>query len=184
MSRPSIKLSKFLSYLLRHGADKEGLSLDEEGFASLDDVWALVERQYPGAFDEDDLKRVLQGDRKGKKRLERQGDRIRAMYGHNRDLQRQITYEEAVPPEYLYHGTTPEAWPTIQQEGLQAMGRQYVHLAIEQRLAHTVASRYTREPVMLRIHARRAHEAGCLFFHPESNHYLAADIPPDFLEAV
>jgi len=33
-----VQISKKLSWLLRHGAEKEGLTLNNAGYASLDDV--------------------------------------------------------------------------------------------------------------------------------------------------
>ncbi len=34
----SVQVSKKLSWLLRHGAEKEGLKLDKSGYASVQDV--------------------------------------------------------------------------------------------------------------------------------------------------
>jgi RNA:NAD 2'-phosphotransferase (TPT1/KptA family) len=44
------KLSKFLSLMLRHRAIDFGLTLDSEGFAETDAVWAQVQKRYPGAY--------------------------------------------------------------------------------------------------------------------------------------
>lgn len=181
MKRPQVKLSKYLSYLLRHGADEAGLVLDQEGFAQLDDVWKLIEVHFPGQYTDADLEQLLLGDKHGKKRLERRGSLLRAMYGHNRSLG-QIAYEAASPPTYLYHGTTESAFGQIQKEGLRAMERQYVHLAVEEGLATRVAKRYTKDPVMLRIKALEAHEAGHVFYHPEDSHYLIEALPAAFIE--
>lgn len=35
---PSVAISKKLSYLLRHGAEKEGLSIGQDGYVSLSSI--------------------------------------------------------------------------------------------------------------------------------------------------
>lgn len=35
---PDVQLSKTLSYILRHGAEKEGLKMRKDGFIKLDDL--------------------------------------------------------------------------------------------------------------------------------------------------
>jgi len=182
MRKHPTQLSKYLSYLLRHGAEEAGLALDHEGFAALEELWALVERRYGQRFTHEHLALVVAGDHSGKKRFERSGDRIRAMYGHNRKLAQTIQYENVAPPTYLYHGTTPQAWPKIQEEGLSPMQRQYVHLAVGRQRAYDVARRYDPSPIMLRVQARAAYDAGHPFYQPEVSHYLTEVLPPIFIE--
>lgn len=182
MSKHPVQLSKYLSYLLRHGAEEAGLQLDDEGFATIDDVWALVTKRFRNKFDHSHLDIVVAGDNSGKKRFEIVDDKIRAMYGHNRKLPTAIQYENTEPPTYLYHGTTPEAWPKIQEGGLLPMQRQYVHLAVGRKRAYDVASRYAKDPIMLRVKARAAFEAGHPFYQPEANHFLTNPLPAEFVE--
>ncbi len=182
MARKDLKrLSKFLSFLLRHGAAEFGLELDEQGFASFDKVWALVEERYNGRYVLDDLKPVLEGKLDGKKRLVLEGDRIRAVYGHNRKTT-QIQYEPAEPPVILYHGTNRRVLDNIRESGLLPMERQYVHLSVHLERALSVASRQTNKPVMLKIRAQDAKNAGVLFFQPDENHFLCESIPPEFID--
>jgi len=39
---PDVRISKNLSYLLRHGAVKEGLNIDKAGFVKIDDILQLL----------------------------------------------------------------------------------------------------------------------------------------------
>ncbi len=103
MSKPALQLSKFLSFLLRHGADEFGLVLDDQGFAEMDAVWCCVEDRYGKRFTQDDLDLVLAGDKDGKKRFERKDGLIRAFYGHSKV--KAIVYEDATPPAILYPAT-------------------------------------------------------------------------------
>lgn len=173
-------LSKFLSFLLRHGADEFQLELDEEGFASLDEVWAIVEKRYRGRYTLEDLEPVLEGRLDGKKRLAREGDRIRAVYGHNRKT-RQIQYDPANPPVILYHGTNERVLGKIHDTGLLPMERQYVHLSVDRERAFSVARRSTKNPVMLEVRAQDAQAHGLVFFQPDANHFLCEAIPAEFL---
>lgn len=179
MSRKLTSLSKFLSFLLRHGADEYKLSLDAEGFADIDAVWAIIQRERSWAS-RTDLETVIAGARDGKKRHERVGDKIRALYGHSRV--RDVVYPAVEPPEILFHGTVPRALEAIRAEGLQRMQRQYVHLSNTIERATTVASRYDKTVVLLRVRAKEAHEQGVVFHRPDDEHFLATAIPPEFIE--
>lgn len=175
-----IRLSKFLSLMLRHQADKFGLDLDEQGFTTLDSVWQQIETRYPGAYQMSDLVKVVAGDATGKQRFEWVDGRIRALYGHS--AVRPITYAPVTPPETLYHGTSARAIPGIRRAGLTRQSRQYVHLTIRQDRATQVGSRHGGQTVILTIRAAEAQRAGVEFYHPEADHYLADHIPPQFID--
>jgi putative RNA 2'-phosphotransferase len=174
------KLSKFLSLILRHRASEFGIALDSEGFADTDAVWALVEKRYPGRYQYADLLKLVEAGADGKQRFEIRNRQIRARYGHT--AVQTVTYPPVIPPEFLYHGTTPDALESIQREGLTGQGRQYVHLSLDPDWAQTVGKRHSGKPVVLRIRALEAHRAGCVFHHPEPKHYLIKAVPPDFID--
>lgn len=175
----SKSLSKFLAVILRHKPEQFGLTLDDRGFTSLDGVWAAIVNRYGDRFTEADLKQVVAGDQNGKKRYEIIGEQIRAMYGHSQI--REIVYPPAIPPARLYHGTNADAAEKIREDGLQAMGRQYVHLTTNRNNATTIAKRQTKVPLLLIIRADEAHRDGTIFHHAESEHYLARSIPPAYI---
>lgn len=170
------RLSKFLALMLRHAPDDFGLTLDAEGFAEIDAVWAQVKKRYGTRFTLKDLDALLQSEG-GKQRYQQRGRTIRAMYGHTAVS---IAYEAVTPPEILYHGTPKQAVGSIRAQGLTAQSRQYVHLSIGTDRALDVASRHGK-PVLLQVKAREAHDTGIVFYHPEPSHYLAQSIPPKFI---
>ena len=180
MSKKLISLSKFLSFLLRHGADEYNLQMDELGFTSLDDVWKVVEKRYQRRFSRDDLKDLLKTKVGEKQRFEVQDGLIRALYGHSRV--RSISYPTVEPPKLLYHGTNLHALKTIQETGILPMQRQYVHLSLDKKRAIEVASRRTKRPIILTVRALEAFRHDIEFYHPESNHFLAVKIPPSFID--
>lgn len=174
------KLSKFLAYVLRHAPEEAHLTLDEQGFTSVDDLWAAVQQRFPGRYQWPDLLAIVEGDKTGKKRYEIVGRQIRAMYGHNVALG-EVSYVPAVPPVLLYHGTNENALKEIRNEGLKSLGRQYVHMTTSLERAITVAQRRSDEIVMLTIRSGDAHAAGIEFYHPEPEHYLAKAVPAAYI---
>jgi putative RNA 2'-phosphotransferase len=80
--------------------------------------------RYPWA-DGTALAAAVATDPKG--RFERDGDRIRATYGHSIDVDLEPT--DAPVPDVLYHGMPRRNAEAIREEGLRSMGRQTVHLS-------------------------------------------------------
>ena len=171
-------LSKVMSYILRHRPDEFGLVLEEDGFISIKELqqavaeeagWSHVRRSHI-------MEVVLTSDRE---RFEVEDERIRAMYGHS--LPHRIHYEPASPPKILYHGTRRRAYPHILQQGLNPMGRQYVHLATSPELAVRIGRRRDPQPVLLEIQAQRASEDGIIFYLANPLIYLTEHIPPSYI---
>ncbi len=179
MGRSLTQLSKFLVFVLRHTPETFGIVLDEQGFAPIDVIWHVVIERFGTAYDQNDLADIVKGDSRGKKRYEIADDKIRALYGHSQPT---IRYEAIIPPTILYHGTNATALKQLQVDGLQAIGRQYVHMTTNLGNATLVAKRKTKQPIMLSIHALEAHESGIVFHQAEDEHYLALAIPPQFIK--
>ena len=66
-----VKLSKALSWLLRHGAKNEGIRLTSDGFADLKEI--LKHRSFAGRFTVADVERVVANDAKQRYTLRRCG---------------------------------------------------------------------------------------------------------------
>jgi len=171
------RLSKFLSYILRHNPDEFGLRLDEEGFADFEAVWTQVEARFGGRYRRGDIERMLHSDG-GRQRYQVRDGRIRAMYGHSVIP---VVYPPVIPPEILYHGTVSGVLDAIKREGLTAQARQYVHLSTETDRAADVAGRHGK-PIILRIRALEAYHNGLVFHNPEAQHNHGHVILPDYRE--
>lgn len=89
-----------------------------------------------------------------------------------------------LPPEWLFHGTTPQAASRIHTEGLKTMRRQHVHLSEDIDTARQVALRRTQQPVILRVRARQAYEGGIQFYSGNDKVWLAEPVPADFIEQI
>jgi putative RNA 2'-phosphotransferase len=175
-----VRLSKFLSVILRHRAQDFGLILDTQGFADFETVREIVRQRSTVKYSEDDWQVVLDGQLDGKKRFEVVDGRIRALYGHSKVTP--IEYLTVEPPTILYHGTNSQALKSIRRQGLQPMKRQYVHLSTTNERAIKVGGRRTEQVILLKIRASDARCSGILFYNPEPEHFLAKTIPPNFID--
>ena len=147
-ARRLIKLSKFLALILRHQPERFALELDGEGWASLAEVMEILRGlpNFRGTTRADVLTVVDEGSGDGSRRFEVEGNRIRARYGHS--VAQPIHYDSCTPPPVLYHGTSRDRLPSIYQEGLKPMERQYVHLSLERKTAIRIGARHDDHPIV------------------------------------
>lgn len=179
MSIDLMKLSKMISYALRHHPEEFDLSLDEEGWCSLDDLlMALRKKPAFQTVGEEDIHRILQ--KSEKQRFELCDGRIRALYGHS--CQTTIHHEPKEPPEFLYHGTAHRFLASIRKQGLIPKGRQYVHLSNDRETATTVGKRRDDDPVLLTIAAHQAYEDGITFYYANDNTWLCEELPSQYIK--
>lgn len=178
MDVSSNELSRTVSRILRHEPARYGLALDEEGWIDIDALLDALRAENARwqAMERADLVRMVA--QSSKRRHEIVDNRIRALYGHS--VPGRVVQAEAVPPELLFHGTSPAAWKTIAVEGLRSMGRQYVHLSNDEAVARHVGKRKSATPVLLVIHSGEAHRAGIRFWRNDVV-WLAEQIPAQFV---
>ncbi|GAM28679.1 hypothetical protein SAMD00019534_118550, partial [Acytostelium subglobosum LB1] len=127
-----VRISKTLSYLLRHGAVKEHLNINKEGFIKVDDV--LAHKQLRGVTI-DQLQHVVKTNDKNRFHLETLPDGllyIRANQGHTikqvDDVEfKTITSIDDVPS--VIHGTYRKHLISIKSKGLNRMDRNHIHFA-------------------------------------------------------
>ena len=81
------RISKIFTYLLRHGAKKNNIPIDEEGFITLENVFAYVHSQVKPdevkLIDLDFVKNIVATDSKGRLYLDEENMRLRANQGHS-----------------------------------------------------------------------------------------------------
>lgn len=162
-----VRLSKRLSRILRHRGD---IPHDEHGWFLIDDVERL------GGMDRETVLQVAASN--GRYEISEDGTGIRAYHGHSIDIE----YENEVePPEHLYHGTSAEAWTSIQECGrILPMRRCEVHLTASLDYAREIALRRghcEENMVILVIDARRMRDDGRVFHLSGDGTYLVKDVP-------
>ena len=180
MKKLYIKISKFLSYILRHHPEKFNLILDSEGYTELPLVLEILNKKFY-YLKKEIIKRTIFDIIKtsDKKRFEIKENRIRAYYGHSITTRIKIAEAISLPP-ILYHGTTVKAYNKIKIEGLNKGKRQFVHLSEKIETAIQVGKRRSKSPIILEINAKTAQKEG-VEFYKSGDMYLAEYIPPNYI---
>jgi len=173
-----IKISKFLSYILRHHPEKYELTLDEKGYTNLERILNILDDRFQSRkISIDTLRDMIKNS--DKKRFEIKNGKIRAYYGHS--LDKKIVLKELNQyPDKLYHGTTQNAYNKIKKEGIKKQRRQYVHLSKDIETAKIIGRRRTKTPVILEIDVSRAKNDGIKFYR-SGDMFLADYIPAKFI---
>ena len=175
--KPHEATSKFLSFVLRHGPDTIGITLDDAGWVAVDTLLARC-RAHGRAISREALEDIVATSPKRRFALSDDGTRIRASQGHSVPVT--LGYAPATPPAVLFHGTIASALPAIRTTGLRKMGRHHVHLSVDLPTARTVGARRGR-PVILRIDAARMHADGHAFYLSANGVWLTDEVPPAYL---
>lgn len=176
MSNRLTRLSKFLAYALRHQPEAVGLTLDTEGWVSLDEMLTAANKNG-NSCSLQDIQEVV--DNCEKKRYAISGNEIRAVQGHSTAVVA-ITYVPITPPEFLYHGTATRFLESIKQQGLIAGSRHHVHLSGDIQTATSVGMRHG-VPTILTISASDMHQDGYEFYKADNGVWLTTKIPVEYI---
>jgi putative RNA 2'-phosphotransferase len=180
MTASKTKISKFLSFVLRHKPEAIGLALDEQGWAYIDELVNKAKQSGEVTIlDRTLIQKVVDTNDKKRFVISEDGQRIRAAQGHSIDVDLQL--KPATPPEFLYHGTATRFLDSILKEGLKPQQRQYVHLSKDIETAAAVGRRYGK-PVILKVKALLMHEQGFYFHISENGVWLTSAVPIEFLQ--
>ncbi len=168
-----------MSYVLRHHPQEIGLSVDEHGWASVDELIRKAE-VHGKNLSRERLHAIIDHGEKQRFILTEDEQFIRAGYGHSIDVDLQLHPQE--PPEILYHGTAQKNVDAILAGGLHAGSRNFVHLSAQQADARQVGSRHGT-PVILQIRAAAMSEEGydCYQSESESDIWLTKRVPAEFV---
>ena len=95
--------SKFLSLILRHKPEAVGITLDEHGWANVEELITGVQKTRP--LDRKLLEQIVATDEKQRYSFNEDHTLIRANQGHSIPVDVELPVVE--PPESLFHGTGP-----------------------------------------------------------------------------
>ena len=173
------KISKYLSYVLRHNPADAELSLHDGGWVEVNRLVVGVQRKFP-EFDETLLRDLVDTDAKSRYAIEK--GMIRAQQGHSIGVGE--VGLDATPPDSLFHGTTEKSWAEIQAHGaIRPMGRNHVHLSADVETAMTVASRRKNaKNVVLEINSKEMSARGYPFAKSGNGVWLIDCVPIEFVE--
>ena len=174
-----VEISKFLSYILRHKPDAIGLSLDDQGWADIDELLRLS-AEHGRSFSRADFMRVVEQSDKKRFAISDDGMRVRAVQGHSAK-QVEISFTPQIPPDTLFHGTAGRFLASIRVQGLVPGQRQYVHLSADPATARNVGARYGK-PVVLIVRAADMLRDGFSFYRADNGVWLTREVPARYLE--
>ncbi|MFD8500712.1 RNA 2'-phosphotransferase [Amycolatopsis sp. NPDC059657] len=171
------RVSKKLSFHLRHEPDLIGISLDPQGWVSVDVLLrALASHGFP--LTRAELDEVVANNDKRRFAFDETGTRIRASQGHSVSVD--LALPDAVPPAVLYHGTVARFLGSIMRDGLKPGARHAVHLSATTDTAVSVGARRGK-PVILSVDAAAMHLAGHKFQLSANGVWLTQAVPPAYL---
>ena len=168
--------SKFLSLILRHKPETIGISLDEHGWANVDELIAGIAKSHE--FNMDILTEIVRTDEKQRYSFNEDKTLIRANQGHSVPVD--LEFEAVEPPEELWHGTGEKYVSSIDVQGLIAKSRLYVHLSGDEETAVKVGSRHGK-PVLYIVKSGQMFRDGYEFYRSVNGVWLTKEVPVNYL---
>lgn len=169
--------SKFISLILRHKPETIGITLDEHGWANVDELIAGVSKTHP--LDMAGLEKIVAEDEKQRYSFNDDKTLIRANQGHSISVD--VELKEVEPPEILYHGTGEKYTSSIDELGLIPKSRLYVHLSGDEETARKVGQRHGK-PVVYKVRSGEMHRDGIVFYRSVNGVWLTNTVPVKYLE--
>ena len=170
--------SKLLSLVLRHSPQTIQLTLDENGWANVDEL-IMQCNKFSKEIDRELVDYIVENNDKKRFAFNEDRTKIRASQGHSISVELEL--EEAIPTGLLFHGTVEKFLEAIKKEGLQKMSRQHVHLSKDKETALKVGSRRGK-PIILSVRAKEMQEDGFKFYLSENNVWLTDHVPAKYIE--
>ena len=117
-------ISKSMSYLLRHGCDKEQIAYDENGYVLVSDLIGWLNSNNILTI----IESIVIDDKKNRYSLSSDKTKIRANQGHNSDIGVQYTTIDISLYTPIIHRTYRKHTRSIQETGLLKMDRTHIHM--------------------------------------------------------
>ena len=168
--------SKYISLILRHQPEVIGITLDEHGWADVNQLIEGVNKTHP--LTKELLEEIVRTDEKQRYSFNEDHTKIRANQGHSIPVD--VELKEAEPPEELYHGTGEKYTGSIEKQGLIPKSRLYVHLSKDTETAVKVGQRHGK-PVVYTVMAGEMYRDGYQFFLSANGVWLTKEVPVRYL---
>jgi putative RNA 2'-phosphotransferase len=171
--------SKFISLILRHHPEKIGITLDEHGWADVDELINGIAKTRK--FDMAMLEEIVATDNKGRYSFNDDKTLIRANQGHSIPVD--VELEKVIPPEILYHGSAQKYEASISEQGLIPKSRLYVHLSKDYDTAYNVGKRHGK-PIVYKVLSKQIADNGYDFFLSVNGVWLTKSVPVEYLQKI
>ncbi len=176
--KAEIKISRFLSLVLRHKPETIGIVLDENGWT---DVQVLIEKiaKSGTTLTLENLKHIVETNPKKRFAFNDTFDKIRASQGHSVEVE--LGYCAQIPPTILYHGTGQKSVDSIREKGIQKRERHHVHLSADVKTAIQVGQRHGK-PFVFEVLAEQMYQDNFIFYLSENGVWLTEFVPVNYLK--
>lgn len=171
------KLSKYLSKILRHEPEIIGITLDEHGWANVEELIKGIAKDRE--FNREILEEIVRTDEKQRYSFNEDKTMIRANQGHSIPVD--VELDEEVPPEILFHGTGEKFVQSINESGLVPKSRLYVHLSKDRETACNVGRRHGK-PYIYKVLSGEMYRDGYKFYLSKNGVWLAKNVPVKYLK--
>jgi len=176
-TKADIELGRFISKILRHNPAVIGITLDENGWADVDELIGGISKK-DRSIDRITLDRIVRENNKNRYSYNADKTKIRANQGHSVAVD--VELKKAAPPPVLYHGTAAKFVDSIKNNGITKQKRQHVHLSADFETAVNVGKRHG-SPVVLEIDAEVMNADGFSFWISENNVWLCEEVPAKYI---
>lgn len=174
-----VKISKFLSFVLRHSPHTIKLKIDRNGWVNIEELIQNAFKYKNIHLTIDLIKTIVKNNDKQRFIISNDEKKIRANQGHSITIDLEL--EVKIPPDTLYHGTASHFLDSIMKDGIKSMKRQYVHLSDNEETAITVGKRHGK-PIVLYIDAKNMYEEGYKFYLSENEVWLVDNVPAKYIK--
>ena len=172
------KLSKFLSLILRHKPKTIGITLDEHGWADVEELLKKMNKTGHN-IDLPLLGRIVAENDKQRFSFSADGKKIRANQGHS--IHVDVELKQVEPPDVLYHGTIEKNRESIEKNGLVKGSRLHVHLSKDVETAIMVAARRKGKNIIYKVSAGEMYKDGFQFYESVNGVWLTDRVPAKYL---
>nr|AUN37138.1 RNA:NAD 2'-phosphotransferase [uncultured bacterium] len=177
MKDRTVKISKFLSLVLRHKPEEIGIQLDAAGWVPVTELLSACQA-HGFSIKPEELEEVVRTNDKQRFAFSEDGSMIRASQGHSVEVK--LDYQPLVPPEILYHGTATRFLDSIKEQGLIKGKRHHVHLSGDEATAIKVGARHGKAVVLV-IESLQMHKDGFIFYQSENGVWLTEKVPANYM---
>lgn len=168
--------SQYIAMILRHKPSVIDITLDEHGWANVEELIAGVSKTHP--LDRQLLEEIVSQDEKQRYSFNADHTLIRANQGHSIPVD--VELEALTPPERLYHGTGEKYAASIDAQGLIPKSRLYVHLTDDAEYAVKVGQRHGN-PVVYTVDSGTMAADGYIFYRSVNGVWLTKEVLAKYL---
>lgn len=168
-----LKISRFISLILRHKPEIIGAKLDIEGWCDVDALLKGCNISFA------ELEKIVKDDDKGRYSFNENKTKIRANQGHSVIVD--LKLKQLDPPKILYHGTSQKHLNSILETGINKATRHHVHLTDDYETAINVGARRKGTTIVCVIDSDKMKQDGCNFYLSDNNVWLCDYVPNKYI---